>query len=199
MSFAEILADLAAVQDLAKSLPAAGGDEKTNTEGAVGAAIEGELLGKSFQVQTESGETIEAVDGTELVKSLIARLDQADVQREVQENDLTKSLGVIKDAMLTQTSVIKAQGELIKSLQDQLASFGSAGAGRKSVVTVNDKPEPLMVKSEQNDGVPAQEFMAKAMTAQDKGLITSRDVSVIELSLQKGVQVPAALVQKVMG
>jgi hypothetical protein len=196
MSFAELLAELAEVQELKKSLPTAGGEGNGVGEG--GENQNPEALGKSMTVTTEDGEQMEAVDGTALVKSLIARVETMEAGNAAHGEDLTKSLGMIKDAMLTQTDVIKAQGEMIKSLQANMATLMGAGHGRKSIVTVHEKPDPTLTKSVQAEGLTRDEFMAKALDKQKEGKLTSREVAIAEASLNRGIQVPDHITRKVV-
>lgn len=138
---------------------------------------------KSFQFTLESGEVIEAQDGTKLVKSLISRVEK-------NEAVLTKALG-------TAVTLIKSQGELIKSLQSKVDNLSGQGRGRKAIVSVVEKQSTALVKSVQEEGMSANEFMAKALEAQAKGLITGLDVSRAEAHLNKGLRIPDDIVAKV--
>lgn len=143
-----------------------------------------ETMGKSFSFQLETGETVEAVDGTALVKSLIARIDNT-------ESVMAKALGQA-------TSLIGQQGTLIKSLKEDVKRLSGEGRGRKTVLSVTEKPAPgaTLVKSEPT-GMSGQEFMAKALDAQKCGRLTGLDISRAESALNRGIPVPQDIVTRV--
>ena len=145
-----------------------------------------EVMGKSFSFQLEDGTTIEALDGTELVKSLMARI-------ETNEGTMAKALGAAVD-------LIGKQGKMIKSLQDQMTALGASGRGRKAVISVAEKaPVGDMRKSmdDKSEGLHPQEFMAKALSAQAAGKITGLDIARAESALNKGLPVPSDIVARV--
>ena len=149
MSFDKLLEDLDALQTLQKSEAATADDKKIAA--AADEALEGEppgvppddddeemvaeddtdamraqageSMGKSFRVQLESGEEIDAVDGTALVKSLMERVDQQETTAQDQAQTLAKALGVAVD-LLTE------QGKSIALLKSEVARLGSEGRGR---------------------------------------------------------------------
>lgn len=225
MSFESLIGDLQALSDareqqvLAKSLAAAdaadddkvtaaaaeagatlpeGGeaaDGETDADAAGGDAAgdegddEGEPFGKSFFDQ--DGNPVEVVDATEMLKSLGARLEQTEL-------GAGQAIGLAVDLIKSQGATIQSQGELLKSLATKVESLASQGRGRVATLSVADKPsvgEPL-AKSEPA-GVAPQEFMAKALEAQRVGRLTGRDVSIAEGYLQKGLAVPADIVNRV--
>lgn len=148
-------------------------------------------MGKSFRFVTDDGEEMEAVDGTELVKSLMARFN-------TNEESMTKALGVAVDLIKSQRDLIKSQGEAIASLQTKVERLAGEGRGRKTVVSVTEKPTPEMMTKSEPAGVSGEEFMAKAMDAQKAGRITALQVSVAETALIKGLAVPADIVKRVL-
>jgi hypothetical protein len=204
MSFAKLLGDLEALQ---KSLPT--GDE--DDEKIKGAAADGEQLSaeadvidgepgegdpaadegkgeemaKSFQFELEDGTHIDAVDGTQLVKSLMDRLEKT-------EADATSAVEQVVE-------VLKGQDTLIKSLQADVKRLSGEGRGRKAVVSVSEKPAIGTMQKSEPAGVSEQEFMAKALTAQAAGRISALDVSVCENSFAKGLKAPADIVARVLG
>lgn len=192
MSFDKLLGEL---EQLKKALPdvaaegadtdpaAEGeGDEGEDEEGA--AAEGGEVLGKSFAFTLEDGTVVEATDGTELVKSLMVRMNG-------QEGELRKALSDV-------TAVVTAQTELIKSLQAQVVALADQGRGRKSIVNVNEKPAAGELKKSV-EGVTGPAFMAKAHQAFDGARITGIELAKCETYLNKGMQIPADLAAKVLG
>ena len=206
MSFEQLLSEIQEMsseqETMSKALPAEDGkDDKIQaaaeeggdmegagdgTEGAVaesGGEDEDEPMGKSLGAVTlENGETVEAIDGTELVKSLMARVESGEEQM---QKALTGAIGLIK-----------SQGEMIKSLSEQITKLSNAGRGRKAIVTVTEKTTTPMAKSEPT-GMSGQEFMAKALSAQAAGRIRGVDVAAIEGYLNRGMQVPAHLIERV--
>jgi hypothetical protein len=145
-----------------------------------------EDLGKSLSVTLENGETIEAVDGTDLVKSLIDRI-------ETNETATT-------DALQKAVKVISGQSQMIKSLKADVAKLGNRGRGRRTVVNVHDKPD--LTKSHAADEGPApmtpNEVMAKAMTGQKEGRLTGTDIAVAEAHLNRGSQIPEHLLARIL-
>lgn len=138
---------------------------------------------KSFKFTLDDGTEVEAVNGTELVKSLMSRIDK-------NEETLAKALG-------TAVTLIKSQGSMIKSLQEKINQLSGQGRGRKTVVSVVEKQSTL-AKSQQEEGMTAHEFMAKALTAQAEGRITGIDVARAESYLNKGMPIPDDIVARVV-
>lgn len=195
--FQELLAELSAVSEeqatLAKALPvedgeddeaiqaaaAEGADANTdaNPEDAEGEG-EGEGAGKPPMAKSVTamvdGEEVEAIDATEMLKSLEARVDSNET--------------ILSKALETSLSAIKAQDEMIKSLHAEVKKLAGQGKGRKTVLTVVEKPaagdQPL-VKSQQ-DGLNAQEFMAKANAAFSAGKLTGKELTTIDVALRTG-------------
>lgn len=222
MSFEKLLGDLQELQDLQKAqAPAAvaedddekvaaaaadsgvdtqaeqpGGDatEPDGDEGAGAGDGDGdeEPMGKSFEFVGEDGQKHEAVDGTELVKSLMAKID-------TQESSMTKALGVAVDLIKSQGDLLKSQGEQIADLTGRIERLSNEGRGRKATVSVAEKPAAGELQKSEPAGVSGQEFMTKALAAQADGKLTGRDVAIAETSLQKGLAVPADIVKRVLG
>lgn len=189
MSFDKLLAELEAAQAdnavLAKSIPAASeegdkkiakasedGDDKENDDDEDGE--EGEQMTKSMVL--DSGDEVLLVDADAMLKSLDALAVKADKHEEI----FVKSLG--------QTlALVKSQGLMIKSLSDQVAKLGGQGAGRKTVLSVNEKQQVtadgLLAKS-QPEGLTPQGFLLKSNAAFDAGKITGRELSTIDVALR---------------
>jgi hypothetical protein len=183
---------------LAKALPAEGdaaADDKVAAaaeEGAEGGEGEGDEeeaeMGKSFKLKLEDGTEVDAMDGTELVKSLIGRVEGNE------EKVLAAVTGLV--------GIVKSQGELVKSLQGQVATLSASGKGRKAVLTITEKPAPKaeeLKKSEGGEGMTGEEFMAKAMAAQVAGKITARHIAIADQYVGSGQQPPADIVRAVLG
>lgn len=161
------------------------GDEGAGAEGGDGDGDE--TMGKSFALKLDDGTELEAIDGTELVKSLMARVES-------NEGTVMKALG-------TAVELIGKQGDMIKSLQDEVKKLAGEGRGRKAVVSVSEKPVAgaTMAKSQgAAEGLSANEFMAKALAAQASGRLTGLDVARAESALNKGLPVPQDVVNRVI-
>lgn len=227
MSYEKLLSDLEALhtaQDqeaLAKSLANAGaaddgkiaaaaddaGVTGNDDEAVDGEVVEGDddeqenndPINKSLGLFDADGLPVDALDGTEMIKSLMARID-------TQETAAGKVMGLAVDliksqatALTQQSEQIAEQGSLIKSLQEQVAALSDTGRGRKSVVTVAEKPVIGQMTKSEPAGLSGLEFMAKAQEAHEAGRISGRQVAIAETSLQKGLAVPADIVQRVLG
>jgi hypothetical protein len=147
------------------------------------------MFGKSFAVTTATGETIEAYDGTQLMKAFEQRLAALEQDYEGSVVKLEKAEQTITD-LLKAEAVISKQSELIKSMHGQLAAIQEQGRGRKSALTIHDKPATVPAAPER----PAPNtVLAKAISAQQTGKITGTDVARIESYLSRGLAVPSEL------
>ena len=161
---------------------------------------EDKMMGKSFTVTLEDGTELEAVEGTELMKSLMLKVnDNRDSMEKALGLAVTnlKSLG---EKFTRQSTVLKSQGDLIKSLQENIERIGGQGKGRKTVVSVHEKrsPEELKKSDETEQGLGRQEFMAKALSAQREGKVTGLELSQAESYLNRGLIIPESIVNKVL-
>lgn len=152
-----------------------------------------EPLGKSLgEVTLSDGTKMEAVDGTELVKAL-----QEEV-RVLGEKHAASETQVLK-ALETCVSLANGQNELIKSLQGEVAKLRGDGRGRKSALTIIEKPDAgaQLTKSEPATMTGAQ-FMAKSNAAFEAKKITGVELTTIDVSLRTGQAVDPGLIQKVL-
>lgn len=141
-------------------------------------------MGKSFSLVDENGVETQAVDGTEFVKALHDRVESIDSQ-------LGKAVTAVAD-------MLKSQAAQIETLQKSVEAMSKQGVGRKSVLSVTEKPD-TMAKSQQTEGIDGKEFMAKAMDAMKSGRISALEVSIAESSLNRGSLVRQDIVSRVMG
>lgn len=148
-----------------------------------------EVMGKSFSVTLENGEKADAVDGTALVKSLIAKIDtsNADVTAA-----LESAVALIKSLHSTVTSLSK-ETEMLKGSLDGMRN---EGRGRKATLSVLDKP--ASPGSEQPAGLTRGEFFAKAHAARAAGRLQANDISLAESCFNRGEAVPEQLLQRVL-
>lgn len=148
-----------------------------------------EMFGKSFAVTTATGDIVEAYDGTAMMKAFELRLAALEQDYEASVAKLEKAEQTIAD-LLKAEAVISKQSEMIKSLHSKLASIQESGRGRKSALTVHDRPSAIPQSADQ----PAPNtILAKAMSAQQTGKITGTDVARIESYLSRGLAVPSEL------
>lgn len=137
-----------------------------------------ENVSKSFKFTLPDGTEVDALDGTELIKSLTLRLE--------------KNEATFGGAMRQMLDIVKSQGAEITKLR-------SAGKGRKAVVTVAEKkPVEADVAKSEADTMPAGEFMAKSMQAFTAGKISGHDVRLAETAINQGKPVPERIVRAVM-
>ena len=165
----------------------ADGDEGMGGEGD-GDGDEGSMA-KSFSFQLDTGEVVEAVDGTELVKSLQNEVALLKSERETAASQSEK----VFQAVLGQ---LKNQGRLIKSLSAQVEKLSSEGRGRKSIAA----PNAAMAKSMGADasGLTPDRLLAKANAAFDAGRISGKELTVIDVSLRHGAALDDGLMARVL-
>lgn len=181
------------VADDKKIQAAAGADDDKEKLDADGKPIVAESMEKSFKVTLADGTEVEAQDGTELVKSLFARVDN-------QEDMIVKALGGTLDLVKSLTATVKSQGDLVKSLQETVAKLGGQGAGRKSIVDVHQQVNTLTKSMGDQDqkGPTAEEIMAKSNAAFAAGKISGQELNIIDVSMRSGFPIDQALAAKVL-
>jgi|GEM_PF-1840471 len=146
------------------------------------------MMGKSMTVEID-GKQVEAIDGTELVKSLMGQVEQLGGKLGATEASLAKALS---DTL----AVVKGQGAVIKSLQETVTKLAAAGRGRKSVVTVAD-PAPMAKSAGAAAPLQGRELMAKALAAQQAGRLTGLDVARVESAINQGAPAPADVLSRI--
>lgn len=165
-------------------------------------------LAKSLTVKLEDGTEVEAVDGTELVKSLTDSLGALTTRFDDNESSLTKAFARTIDLLKAQTALITGQGTLITGMQSQVKEQGETikamageGRGRKAIVTmVEKKPEgtTLAKGGEGGGGMSPNDFMAKAESQFKAGRLGGNELAYIESSFNRGeFNLPTALISKV--
>lgn len=178
-------------EDDAKIREAAGeGDDDDDAKGGADAGGdeggEGETsMAKSFMIRLEDGTEVEAVDGGELLKSMIARVERNEADT--------------KSALEAAVAVIKNQGELLKSMAERMDRIGNKPVQRKAVLSVNEKPAETLAKSQDGGGtISSAELMAKALSAQVAGRVSGIDIAVAEQQIAQGRQPSDAFVRAVL-
>jgi hypothetical protein len=210
--FEALLAQLTAAQEeqttLAKALPADGGkDDKTiQTAAAEGADgdktnpednedpetevdVKGENGKPLAKAMTVDGEEVEVVDAGELIKSL------QDLTTRTSETET-----VLAKGMTAVIGLVKGQSEMIKSLQAQINKISATGTGRKTVLTVLDKPgigeQPLAKSQGADQQITKAEVLAKANAAYDARKINGLELTSIDVALRNNTQIDAGLLTK---
>lgn len=161
------------------------GDDEANEAKKKPAGKFAKQFAKSFTLVDEQGNEAEAIDGTALVKSLQAEVEELSLSAKSEKADLAKSIGILAD-------VIKKQGVQIKALQEGHNQFANQGAGRKSVML----PDASMVKA-MGGSVTSETFMTKAHAAFDAGRITGKELTTCSVSLRIGEAIDAGLINKI--
>lgn len=204
--FDELLAQLTAAEQeqstLAKALPEADGEDDKTIQTAADEGAEGEENpedeegeeGAGEKPMTKSmvvdGEEVEIVDAEALIKS-------------VQDLDgrMGKTEDVLAKGLESALNLIKGQGELIKSLQDQVKQLGGKGAGRKTVLTVHEKPAATaetLAKSQQDDGLTKEQFLAKSEAAWNAQVISGIEFASVDAALRTGNKLDPSLIQRIV-
>ena len=145
-------------------------------------------MGKSFSVTLPGGEEVEALDGTLLVKAL--RDDLLSSQGEVRT-----SLNQIGEVLTRTTAMLKSLAGDNAALRAEMDALASAGRGRKSALSVHEKPATTVAPTQV---VPSRkEILAKAMDAMNAGRISGYEVALAEGCLNRGQALPEALAARI--
>lgn len=159
------------------------GEVEGEVDDAVDGAVNGDELIKSFVIKDASGVEYEAIDGTEMAKAMMSRIDG-------QGAEMLK-------CMETLTEILTGQDKMLKSLSEELHAIQASGRGRKSVVSVAEKPEAVLQKSTP-ETMPPREFLMKALQAQRDGKVAGSLVCEAETAINLGQAVPPHIVAKVL-
>ena len=159
--------------------------EEEGEDDEEGEGGEGESFGKAFSVTLPDGTVQEAYDGTVMLKALhTENLGlRADLGRAGEA--LTGAVGVIRAIQKTQGQ----QGQILKSLSAQMAAMGTQGAGRRAVLSINDKPGAGSGGG--GAKVTAGDVMAKSMALFTEGKLTGADIARVEAAHGRGQLGPA--------
>ena len=145
-------------------------------------------MGKSFSVTLPGGEEVEALDGTLLVKAL--RDDLLSSQGEVRT-----SLNQIGEVLQRTTAMLKSLASDNAALRAEVDSLATAGRGRKSSLSVHEKPATAVAPAQ---AAPSRkEILAKAMDAMNAGRISGYEVALAEGCLNRGQALPEALAARI--
>ncbi|EAO1133506.1 hypothetical protein EX011_21310 [Salmonella enterica] len=187
----------APVEEMAKALPSEDADDDKKIQAAEAEADsdsdkeedegedkgEGEDLEKCNQMKKsfENEEGEELIDATEIIEGL---------QKSFATHDdiLAKAMPKIADLLGAQSKQLKEQGELIKSMQDQLATFGARGNGRKSTVTVMAKSHVATqaAPAPAAEEMTVEDIMVKANSLFDQKLLSGLQLTKLDVALRSG-------------
>lgn len=199
MSFEALLAELDAAQTeqstLAKSLEA---EMPKDDEVVIPPKKEDEEDEEGKELMTKSmvldgGEEVTLVDAEAMLKSL----NDIGLKQSATEALMVKGLQA-------SMAMIKSQGEMIKSLNARLDTIGGQGAGRKTVLSVVEKPtagaETALAKS-QGQELTVPIFMAKSHAAFEAKKITGKELTTIDVAARTNQLsvLDNALINKVLG
>ncbi|WCD43987.1 hypothetical protein ECML606-1_000036 [Escherichia phage ECML-606-1] len=226
MSFKNLLETLQTLdasqkETLAKSIPAAQDDKNIQAAAGESPANNGEGAGAGSGENTEenkdeNGETKGQGENTELTKSLPAvegangeqMIDATEVLETLQKsvNSTNEALNtgfpLMMQMMERMGNTIAAQGELIKSLQQNQINAGAQGAGRKSQVVVMAKSmagTQATTEQPEDTQITGADLMIKSNVAYNEGKITGVQLNMIDCALRNGYQPDPAILAKVLG
>lgn len=204
--FNELLAaiDAEAVEqsELAKSMPAVGAADDATVATAKGEPGAGDVAITDAEKAKKEAEQdltkslgnpeddIEVVAVDDLIKSM------GDLSQRFDENE-----GLMAKALGNTLNLVKAQGEMIKSLNDRVATLSNQGSGRKALLVATERAQPgeHLAKSlpqQEQVAIQPQEILAKCLTAQKAGKLTGNDVARAESQLNHGLQVDPAILAR---
>jgi hypothetical protein len=178
--FDKLHAELDAI--LAKAMPIANKtdeddadrDAETRGEGE-GKGAEDEDMMKSFRVTLDDGREVEAYDATAMMKAMHTTTTAH-----------ASALAAMRADLAAAHNVVGKQTQMLKAIADQLAEQGAMlkalreqPAGRKSAAA---NPTPAGGGTMDRETV-----LAKALSAQKSGALSSMDVATIEARLNGGV------------
>lgn len=149
-----------------------------------------DMLGKSF-VAVIDGEERQAMDGTQLVKALMARVDAS-------EGEMTKAMGAAVSLIKVQGQALKAQTDLIKSLQADVARIGAEPGGRKSALSVHDKAGVGDLAKSEQPTLDKGTVLAKANAAFDAKRLTGRELHELDTALRLNVAPDPVILAKAL-
>lgn len=138
-------------------------------------------------MKDENGDDLEVIDPEAFMKS-------------VQET-MGEQLAQVAGPLL---ALVKKQGDMLKSMHEQMTALGGQGRGRKAVIAAVDRPAAGaggngggedLTKSQ---GMNVDEFFAKANSAFEAKRITGQELTTIDVSRRMGQPIDHALIRKVI-
>jgi hypothetical protein len=219
--FAALLADLETLQkasgadcaDDKKTMGDGDADDKKDSAGdkkIVAAAKDGEknsdaeekeTFGKAFKVKLEDGTETEAFDGTQMLKALHAEHEVLRGAVYSRDEDILKAfdmaIGTIRDLQ----AKVGGQETIIKALQTKVDTFGAAGVGRRTMLTIAEKLSPSAGVTGSGEaeraaaGPKASDVMAKAKFLAREGKFDPAQLPRLEAHQMRGMIGPDDLMK----
>jgi hypothetical protein len=150
---------------------------------------EDDVLGKSLRFTLKGGEEVEAFDGTQVVKSLMTRVER-------QEDSLSKSLDRMGGLLKKAVDTVGRQEKMLKSMGERLDKVSNEGRGRRTVVSIHDKPSTNGEGDAGNTTSP-DEFLAKSIRLEEAGKVPAGMSARAEAYINSGVAPPEEVVRAV--
>ena len=145
-------------------------------------------LAKSFRFELDDGSAVEAVDATDLLKSLHDDLAGLRASR-------TSEAQAVETGLKGLLTLVKGQGSLLKSLQAQVAKLADSGRGRKSLTGGEADLAKAQAATPELTG-PL--LLAKAHTAFEAQRISGKELSTLDVLLRHGETPDADLVRRIL-
>lgn len=197
-AFEELLADVESMSGLTKSF---GESDSADDEKIAAAEREGEegdeddeSLTKSYTLKDEeTGEERQFVDASDLLKAMQDTINEQGEQLAALKPSVVKVLGA-------QNALIKSLVGQVGDLHGKLNELSGQGRGRKSVLTIAERPEQKaeeIRKSIEGDTMNGQEFLAKCDALFSAGKLTGIQISMAEACINAGQQPPKEVIQAV--
>ena len=147
---------------------------------------------KSFTVSLPDGTEAEALDGDQLIKSFTDQIAGL-------HTETSAALAQVATALGRSTKLIKSLREQNTALAAQVSALGNSSRGRKSALSVHERPmvgDQSLAKAE---GISPRDLMAKALAAQQSGRLTGSQVAEIDAYAARGLAIPESLLAKLGG
>lgn len=152
-------------------------------------ALRGELA--ELKATVEAPVEVPGIDG--LQKSFTDGMAGVAGQTETMAKALTVALEGLATSQADVANLsgrIEAQDALVKSLSTKLDAFGATGSGRRSTVSVHEKPSPAAVADVQPT---VGELFAKASTLISAGKLSGADAARVNAWVNAGRGIPPEL------
>lgn len=151
------------------------------------------MMAKSFVLKDADGNEHEAIDGTEMLKSLEFSLA---MHKDESASAMTGILALVK----SQSEALASTQAMVKSLQERIVQMGGASSGRKTVLNVHEQINQL----QKSMGVPGaqavdqnqmtgQQFFAKANELFNAGKLSGKELATVDTALRSGMPLAKAL------
>ncbi len=174
-------------------------DEPEAEEPEVAEVVEPEVkaepeapMSKAVPVTREDGSVAMAVEASDALAALQIELDARRAEGEMVVKALSSTTDLIKSMnaqMVTQAEALTSQGSLIKALRGEVARLGATGTGRRSALSIHEKPSTTVAEPAPT-GPSYADVMAKAQTLQRQGQLGGADVARIVSYANRGLGIP---------